>query len=531
MTRFRLGHRTGVGPLLKIMKNDTDDPWTTPNNDHGKFVFNSETTSLSYILGMEKFEYGGPSVYPPGSGSTNQNLYYPRPHHTVASYTLSGQHYENHYFDFQAAYGLAYWPMVEVRRRRGTVLMEAIRYLYATVYSYAPSHGSAEASSFAADAVGIGTRIFVSGVSTLLRYQVCAFVPSDRNLVTAAVWEFPAENVAYNLPSGTPVSGQKVLEISQTRAAMARPGFTVAATNPRHFIFNSNRVPAKILAAGEVTIAAGSSATVAIDSAFHPLSAFTYVDMHARFTISGFNLLLHPPVPDLGWVSWDAEGATLDYRVFTERVVLYNTGTREVVARYLVVSHDDQGQSSGSNAPVLRGVQGQYVQVCRPGANIPPRLNDILVDSRLPMIPIVAEGWIPNASFSIASDNAAFGTHRAADVTFVNPGNRFRPFLKFFTVIRQAYPDGTIIDMPFPAATRRFWNSPNEGNWHGKHSSHSTMARIENTYVRFYRSPGNPATAKWGPGSPSTPPAAPVFVASSPVTVLGVRYFILAIPI
>ncbi len=49
MPRMRIGRKPGVGPAFKIMASISDDPWTTANNLHEKFRFNSETMDYAYF--------------------------------------------------------------------------------------------------------------------------------------------------------------------------------------------------------------------------------------------------------------------------------------------------------------------------------------------------------------------------------------------------------------------------------------------------------------------------------------------------
>jgi cell division protein FtsI/penicillin-binding protein 2 len=82
MTQIFIGHRAGYGPALRILKDDNDDPITTPAADYEKFIFDSETNKLAYLNRLVRIQWddtlprpsqtgsnnGITTFYPPGSG-------------------------------------------------------------------------------------------------------------------------------------------------------------------------------------------------------------------------------------------------------------------------------------------------------------------------------------------------------------------------------------------------------------------------------------------------------------------------------
>ena len=48
MKQLFAGLKSGVGPVLKIMKDSVDDPLTTPSTSFEKFHFDSETTKIGW---------------------------------------------------------------------------------------------------------------------------------------------------------------------------------------------------------------------------------------------------------------------------------------------------------------------------------------------------------------------------------------------------------------------------------------------------------------------------------------------------
>ncbi|WP_353409241.1 hypothetical protein, partial [Brucella sp. NBRC 113783] len=57
MTQTFIGYKPGVGPVLKCLKYDTDDPLTLANTAFDRFFFNSETQNLSYVFPTNPFFY------------------------------------------------------------------------------------------------------------------------------------------------------------------------------------------------------------------------------------------------------------------------------------------------------------------------------------------------------------------------------------------------------------------------------------------------------------------------------------------
>lgn len=496
MTRLRTGYKPSVGPILKIMKNDADDPFTTSNADHAKFIFNSETSKLSYLLGIHKFVFGGNGVYNSNGGTQFvPNVYNITPHYRVEAFRTGGNHRESHIFNPQGHYGLSYAPLTETRWRT-----TANSRIAGNVQVPSPSTTWFNNQPYEDNAV-VNYSFESSPIWTMANPNFEGYL---------SVWELPAGNVAYTLPSGTPVAGQHVITIRPSRAALARPGYSLASTNPQHYVFDSNRVPAKILAAGEVSLPANGSADVIINAAFRPLSSYTYVDALTRFA---GQTLLHPATLPYNF-NWRAEGPTFDYQVMPDRVRFFSTGPA-VVVRYLIGADDDQGNSAGSGRVVRAGDSPGFIQICRPNAAVPPNLKDILVDSRLPYLPIVADGWIPRSSINIATDDAALGTHRSADISWTNNG--FLPFLKF--TYGSAAPK-----------TTRFFLTPDPSNRSQTHSNTSIVGRLTDTTLRFYASPGAVTTARWGGHDQGTPPNPPQYRETTATPPDGIRYYVFALP-
>src|SRR6185437_2578078 len=76
-------------------------------------------------------------------------------------------------------------------------------------------------------------------------------------------------------PTATPTPGQKNVEINQSGVKITRPGFSTLTATGRQFIVDSERVPAKIIKTGQLTINAGANVLVPTRI---PLTATTYVD-------------------------------------------------------------------------------------------------------------------------------------------------------------------------------------------------------------------------------------------------------------
>ena len=525
MSRLRAGIKPGVGPVLKIMRNDWDDPFTTPSSDYSKFIFDSENSQLSYIAGTKWIEYGGPGLYPRGPYNT-PNTYYPAPWHRVTAYG----DVETHYYNAQAAFNLPWLPFVEHRR----VIDGAVEGSWSVWYDWGGTFGPTSYAN-AQQYVSTNSRMsyykrssvnyteFPSYPPHSAEIEVCHYVdggevPNYPRLLT--VWELPVDNSAYSIPTGTLVSGQTALALRPNRAAMARPGFDVWSASGRQMIFDSNRSPVKIVRSGQVTIPPHGYMDITVPSDFSPLHWSTYVD--SMVTPSGYPFFTPSYSDALASSGWHSSPPDFRYVVMSDRVRFQSWSGFNIDVRYLIIAGNNDAPGSGG-APVVRSNEN-YVQICRPGSPNPPKLNDILVDSRLPYFPIIAQGYVPRSEFYIGTDNGTLGTHRAPDIPLNVPSGMV-PFLKMSVYGHESA--AAYGDVSGPAMVYRH-GATDSGNYQMYGNTPlSPVGLITNSALKLYASPGNPSSRYYQ-----------FFPSSSQVelrqhfseTFYGVRYYVMAIP-
>lgn len=509
MARLFIGRRSaGGGGCVKVMADNADDPNTTPNTDYGKFLFNSETQDIGYIVNIFKVTFntsGWPSgavAYRP-SGTNNNTFEY-------AVYTYSTGNSQDYYYSTERYYKLGFTPLIEVRdwlalgsKRNGPTVK----------YSDDDTYG---ASSWCGRVSGSGLyRTNLTG-STIVPPNI-TLDPGSGHLhafsvgtaaasVIITAWDLPATNVPVPWTAGTAVAGQKNVDISPLGVKVTRPGFSTLMASDREFIINSDRVPAKIIGTGEIAINAGANVTV--PSRF-TLTDTTYVDYLVRRSSDPMTF------PAFAGNLTKAENINLRYAVFADRVVFYNEGNINVAVRYMICAGDDDVPSSGGSRVMLRGNDGvgDFVQLKRPGSSdVAPRLNDILLDTRLSYITILAEGYLPASAFT-ESAASSYGNNRKT-ISFDPKG--FFPFVKYVS----HHSDGSIRAPVF----HQLLASSSSG-FNGRPTNESSVAVMNSDNVQFFISPGNPTNFSFNQTNGTL-----LTNTVSGRTVTGIRYYIFGIP-
>lgn len=170
---------------------------------------------------------------------------------------------------------------------------------------------------------------------------------------------------------------------------------------------------------------------------------------------------------------------------------------------------------------MLKGNDGaqDYIQIKKPGSSdAAPALSDIMLDTRLKYISIIAEGYLTWGDMTEAPMAQAYGT-AGKTISFANDGS-FMPFVK--TVVdmgtserdRYRSPLSRIIDAPMLGA-----------GVHMQQANVGTVAIVANTYVKFHMANGNPSYWDFSSGT-----GAPEAKYSDP-TPVGIRYYVFALPL
>lgn len=307
-----------------------------------------------------------------------------------------------------------------------------------------------------------------------------------------STWDLPVNSDPI-YATATPISGQCVVELSRYRAVMCRPGYDVDTAPRNAKIFDSNLVPAKLAKCGVVAMNNGATAYVDISTAEFPYNLTEQMNLvyHARAT----SVLRPSGVDDLNGEYLDPPITTLvsgpaSFRVkhkidtFNRRIYFYSDYTGiDVRVVFALFAEDDNGVTSGGSTILSKANDGtqDYVRLKRPGSSDgAPKMNDIILDSRLYNLPIIQEGWLPYTSFSGTSsgDNYNYLGKNYVDVPLSNDGTWF-PLVRAYVY----FADGTSRSLAFRSFNR---------SWAGvEQANNGNLVRIKKDNLRFYMSRGN----------------------------------------
>lgn len=460
MKELRFGLKAGIGPVLKIMKSDTDNPFTTPNTDFGKFIFNSEIQKVGYIDNI--FEWAPDfSTFPSSGGTTTspKRYFYPVGSNWstasayIESYVESGHSIQNWYF-FENFFGLPFFPLVEVRT------------------PIAPDYDTftgPNVDTTAGQVSSIGTTKSFAGFQSLA-YHIpvwdgsswhkdkgpairLSFNTAGIQKYLLTVYDLPMFEDAIPSYAGTLASGQEPIRIDKASGGIARialPGRTVADADPRHYILHENRIPAKIMKAGEITVNSGATGTIVCPL---PLTKYTYMDFMAKKTSETY--FFHPPyIQNMS----ESQSLTFTYEVSGSTITINNTSGYNIVIRYAVFADSEQATTTGGKNILWKGNDGSqdFIQIKRPGSHDTAyNLNDIMIDTRLTYFPILAEGFLNYPDdFPLTPEGTYYGD-RKATITYANPAG-FKPFPKL-GVIFGGTPSVESSSFEWQYAPKAFW--------------------------------------------------------------------------
>lgn len=534
MKNFFMGVKPGVGPVLKVMKDAADDPLTTPNTNYGKFLFNSEVQKLGYIRRIIRFEMDTVS-FPPSGGFSNPATYLYPPGSNISNCEMIVYSYTNdlgtlqYFFLCQEFFGLDYFPLTEVRPVFGGATntfrgpeVDA-RLGDVTGRGFSRSNGP----------IGFANSWFCYGINYVHYYDgvhrvkpaISTVVGTHSNAPDAClvtVFDLPDGNIPVPDNSGIASPGQEVIRIDSTAGGLCRialPGKTVTDADPSNYILHEERIPAKVLKAGEIDV--DESATVAISVPL-PLTPYTYMDYHVKRQ-SGTEWWNPPYYEGTG----DGQSLSFTYRVDTDenKVVITNTSSVDLTIRYAICADSEEPPTSGGSKILHIGNDGtqDFVQIKRPGSSdTAPSLNDIMLDTRLSYLPILAEGFLsyPDDFPTAVPFAERHKGERMATVNFNNPDGLL-PLVKVGAVFEGAGTHQGNYILNYDPVT--VWcchevRHTSDPTWNGRASGASVWANIKEESVDFYSGGLNP---RWLVGNN---------ISSYPSTMLGLRYYIFGIP-
>lgn len=409
MTRFRIGlDYEGVGSV-KITKGSYD-PRTTPDSQRDRFFFNSKWENILSQPNVELADFVTGTSYtlqPTGSSAATATRI-----RCAEGTGVNRYHYRLSRFP-SVRYTM---PMIDVKYRASNGRFKQGSYVERR-RGYSNSFGVMGGYiSFYHKDVGTWFQNYDDDIvwPTIGRFTLasgCRVDVSDDTDAFIVVWNLPGNNVALDGPTSSPSpAGKKAVEITATQCRVAKPGYDVRTATPAQLAFDANGLPLNVIAASDIAVPNG---TTAFDTGITlPANTVAEVQFYTGTSIA------YPGSPR------NEGNQSIEYAFSGSSIIFYNSGSA-VRARFMIFGSETTGPSSGSNKVMRRFTSGgeNVVQLLRPGSADPPRFSDIIVDTRRPVIQILASGYI---NLTSTGDGAT------SSITYDASG--FFPLVKFTTV-------------------------------------------------------------------------------------------------
>lgn len=410
MVNWIAGWKPGVGPVMKVMKYDDDEPMEVANDAYSRFYFNSEASNLSYVF--SHFQTSGQlnkANYPNG----NRGLETGALSDPWVIRSTTGSFDTNEY--------RIYYCIGRVAELSGIIPFAECKFVAANgrarvLYSNKPSGTSGyyqgvtntavtanvypEAHQGKFDYQGIDAAFGYSGWAIRPTTQASgafAYISGDQDFMSAMIWDLPCNNVPIPKPTGTPISGQLAFAVEQTRAKLARPGFSVETATGRQLVMDSDRTPIKVIMMGT------TSSVSPGNDLFVPKPSWIDFDLSPSMvcdticSLNGWDFAI-PPVNLNSGTSQERTWAY--YTVEPNGIRFSVTGTHAVAFRYMLYATGIQPFTTGGNQ-VTRKLANDHFQIKRPGSSdVAPGYNDILLDTRFSAVTVLADDYVPRSSFS-----------------------------------------------------------------------------------------------------------------------------------
>ncbi|MCT7665656.1 hypothetical protein [Shinella kummerowiae] len=483
----------GLG-CVKITKG-TFDPKTTNDSLRNRFYFNSKWPNQITTPAIE--------VPPYVSTPSDQWLYRPVGTNKDTAEMLRSSSSTGATYHFR---GKLRWPFIRYDMPVMDVLERAngrYQQVKMTDRPFGDEYGSAGVRGGFVGTGGLGTwhrrrELFINPDYATLDYspqEIFARETEDRSLV---VWNLPGNNTPLDGPTTTPSpTGKMAVQINNTAARVAKPGFDVRTATPSQIAFDSSGRPLSVVAADDVSIPSGLSS---YDTGIE-IPENCFIDMSCYDD----NAAIFYPMKLTG----NNDGYGIDYWADGTRIWFDNT-QRACRARFIAYAADPMGPSSGTNKVWRQFTEGGEVvtQFLRPGAAAIPRFSDIIVDSRRPVIQILADGY-----FDVPDHTGSWGTPTETVVNYDAAG--FFPFVKYMTV----HGSGLEEEVRVPRVNRRYQNSLSTGGLSGDGS----YCQYSGSTARFYTAKGRPRYTLYNESTGITH-------RYDDKPIVGIRYFVLGIP-
>ena len=542
MTQLFIGYKPNVGPVVKVLKYDTDDPLTLANDAYDRYYFNSENQKLAMVRDqrVQWFNYWNDSPSVNGTvrnydGDNNTAKY-------TANFTKLNSSSAGGYARFYARRqnlfpDIPYPPMAESRTpdsagwiTSGSRQLQWVfdgtgadprevgvycSYQYANAW-VKPQYLKTNIDwryRFYPNVSYMGTDewVMVSAVGVDGRdgnspneVWISEFIPDAS--VVHAYWDLPTDGSPMSTYTNQP--NLEMFRANQQGVIMSRPGYSVdSSAGTRHRILDSTIDLASIvMIRTQTNIQPGQSVDV-LSHLSMPMSTYSVVDMMIKET--GEEQYVPPHI--LSGYAKD-RNMWVQHKVNPYSVSLWNRGTHAVDVTFIVFNIDPEPQTTGGSEIIRRVNVGgkEEIQIKKPNSSDSnPKVSDLLLDTRFPTMQIIQEGFIASHEFSDDPENQVLLGRVAKQVNFNNNG--FTPFVKFSLVFEdRIHP---------PIMSRLYQFSTTTGASGG--SKFSSLARVRNNNVKFWINPDswssirlyeNNVRVEWFGGNP-----------------IGIRYYIFGV--
>lgn len=542
MTQLFIGIKPDVGPVVKVLKYDTDDPLTLANNAYGRYYFNSENQKLAMVRDqrVQWFNYWNASPTVNGTAvnyeGDNNTAKYTANFTKLFSSSSSGNAHlyarrQNLFPD------IPFPPMAECRAPNnagwitsgyrqlqwvfdgtGTDQREVgvyCSYQYANAwvkpqylntnidwrYRFKPN-----VSYMGADEWVMVASSGVDGRDANSPYSIAFSETFPDSLVVNAFWDFPSD--ASQMITYTNQPNLETFRANQQGVILARPGYSVnSSAGTRHRILDSTVDLASIvMIRTQTNIQAGQIVEVPSNLSM-PMSENSVVDMMVKE--AGEEQYVPPHI--LSGYAKD-RNMWVQHKVNPYSISIWNRGTHAVDVTLIVFNIDPEPQTTGGNQIIRKvPVNGKdEIQIKKPNSSdTNPKVSDILLDTRFPTMQIIQEGFIHAHEFTDDPENQYFLGRVAKQINFNNSG--FTPFVKFSLVFEDR------IHQPIMSRAYNYMTSTGADGG----SKFSSLARVRNDNVKFWMNPNswssirlyeNQVRVEWFGGNP-----------------LGIRYYIFGV--
>lgn len=530
MTRLRMGIKPGVGPVMKVMANDADDPWTTPNTSYEKFLFNSEVDAMPpmtvplkvHVVGANLHE--GDFQYIPNQSAAKFMWLYQEPKDGSGKYTLQAIASGTRIFDNQNSFQfvrrnavdwITLWDLTAAKN------LDSFGYWFRSskekypYYQFMPREisgvwdnigmvefGLSQVKTDAENPLGRNWLwpVMVQGQTDAKNDDAGPYAGSHW---TSRDWDFafyqlplPINDDPYPAVTGTPIANKKILSIKPGEFKMAKPGYDTDTATAEQLIINSDAAiggsPLRLIRCGSFTIAAGTTQTIELGFELDPCA---FVDYQAQKT---GDFLYIPPL-----TTTDTDEFDVAYKISGTQILFNNPSSLSLDVRYFVMSEDTLGMSAGS-ARMIESLGDEIV--FRKPNTAGTRFGDVLYSTKQAFMPIVSQGWVPFSSF-VASDTYKFGTHMHV-VNLANGG--WKPYV-LAKLKRQLKSNNNVYYY-------KPWLAKNTQDM-SYYSDSSFIAKISDSQVKFYCSNGSRKEMNSTFGDQD-----------GYLNTIGMRYYIFAVP-